>query len=312
MRKLVQCCVMLLLMVNFVCYAHSRPIVVDTDLGTDDFQALALLANNKSVDIKAITVLADGENTCPEGMAQLKRFLHMSHLESVPTACADLTPISGKIPRAWHLEMDWFAPHSLPTHEYRHDPVRLLSQTLASVSEPVTFIELAPFTHLAKLYKQHPQLLAKKVKRIYFTGISLFQLNNYFGKYTSWNIALDEPSFLVILKHFSALYVVDVNAQEGISLDQVFKTLSMNHQLFAKFVYQILKHNLSDLFVADQLTGVLSLEPGFCKWQMLSKYRHLRSVKWMQLNNLPKNFQTKICLSVSQEKFNEAYIRLLS
>ena len=54
------------------------PVIVDTDMGFDDWMALLYIAKDPSVDIKAVTVDCSGETYCPQGAVNATKLLFLA------------------------------------------------------------------------------------------------------------------------------------------------------------------------------------------------------------------------------------------
>lgn len=54
------------------------PVIVDTDMGFDDWMAILYLLNNPNVDVKAITVDCAGETYCPAGAINATRLIEIA------------------------------------------------------------------------------------------------------------------------------------------------------------------------------------------------------------------------------------------
>lgn len=52
-----------------------QPLVVDTDLASDDLVALAFLLSSPQADVRAITVSGTGEVRCPAGLGVVRGLL---------------------------------------------------------------------------------------------------------------------------------------------------------------------------------------------------------------------------------------------
>lgn len=287
--------VSLFVFVNYS-YAHQMPIVIDTDLGTDDFQALAMFAHNPHVNIKAITVLGDGENTCAVGMGQLRRFLMLAHLSHIPTACNTLKWPAVKLPWLWHLEMNWFNSTPVANSEYNHYPVRLLIKTLRHTSKPVTIVALASLTHLQQLREQQSNLFDKHVKQVYFTGDDGVKKMSQLRQFNSWNVRLDPKAFSYVLSHVKNFYMVSRKEQYSLNLVEIYKQLPALKNPLAQFAYAILNNNRFDWFVGDQVTAILTLNPKLCRWRLFSTL---------------SSQSAKTCLQMKQETFTHQYLTLL-
>ena len=48
--------------------ADARPVIIDTDMTTDDFMAIAYILNNPDFAVKAITVTGTGWSYCDAGV----------------------------------------------------------------------------------------------------------------------------------------------------------------------------------------------------------------------------------------------------
>ncbi|MFC1748619.1 nucleoside hydrolase [Pseudomonadota bacterium] len=60
------------------------PVIVDTDMGFDDWMAILYLLNNPKVDVKAITVDCAGETYCPGGAINAARLIEIAGKEMIP------------------------------------------------------------------------------------------------------------------------------------------------------------------------------------------------------------------------------------
>jgi pyrimidine-specific ribonucleoside hydrolase len=60
------------------------PVIVDTDMGFDDWMAILYLLNNRAIDIKAISVDCAGETYCPAGAINVTRLIEISKKSQIP------------------------------------------------------------------------------------------------------------------------------------------------------------------------------------------------------------------------------------
>ena len=60
------------------------PVIVDTDMGFDDWMAILYLLNNPKVEIKAITVDCAGETYCPQGAVNATRLIEIAGKTQIP------------------------------------------------------------------------------------------------------------------------------------------------------------------------------------------------------------------------------------
>ena len=64
--------------------SDAVPVLLDTDMGFDDWMSLLYLLNNSKVELKGISVDCTGETRCPEGAKNATKLLNLSGNASVP------------------------------------------------------------------------------------------------------------------------------------------------------------------------------------------------------------------------------------
>ena len=60
------------------------PVIVDTDMGFDDWMAILYLLNNPAVELRAITVDCAGETYCPSGAVNATRLIEIAGRTRIP------------------------------------------------------------------------------------------------------------------------------------------------------------------------------------------------------------------------------------
>lgn len=147
--------------------SHSAraPVVVDTDLSTDDAIALLYLLESPKVEIRAVTVSGTGLVHCPIGARNALQLIALTGRTDIPVACGSDLPLSGThtLPDEWRSSADDMFGVTMPPTSARPsgDAVSLLRRAAPGA----TVIELAPMTNLASAFRA--QLgLAKRVTRV--------------------------------------------------------------------------------------------------------------------------------------------------
>ncbi len=145
------------------------PLIVDTDLSSDDVVALLYLAQDRSVDLRAVTVSGTGLVECPGGARIAKDLLAVARRPNVPVACGPVLPLSGfnAVPAEWRGAADGFFGLTLPRArgDPQRDAVALLRRAVAGAHGKVTVLELAPMTNLGAALRADTGL-ARHVRRI--------------------------------------------------------------------------------------------------------------------------------------------------
>ncbi len=145
------------------------PLVVDTDLSSDDVVALMYLAQDPGVDLRAVTVSGTGLVHCPNGARIAKDLLAVANRPDVPVACGAGFPLAGlrAVPADWRRAADDLFGLSLPPArgDPQHSAVALLRRAVAEAGDKATILEIAPMTNLGAALRSDPGM-ARQVRRI--------------------------------------------------------------------------------------------------------------------------------------------------
>jgi inosine-uridine nucleoside N-ribohydrolase len=75
--------------------AGRTPVVVDTDLSTDDVIALMYVLNRPDLDVRAVAVSGTGLARCPLGARHARELLALAGRPDVPVGCGRDDPLEG-------------------------------------------------------------------------------------------------------------------------------------------------------------------------------------------------------------------------
>jgi inosine-uridine nucleoside N-ribohydrolase len=149
--------------------SSGTPLVVDTDLSSDDVVALLYLAQDPDVDLRAVTVSGTGLVHCPGGARIAQDVLAVAGRADVPVACGPDLPLGGvnEVPAEWRKAADDLFGLTLPPARGRprRDAVALLRHSVDGADGRVTVLELAPMTTLGAALRIDPGL-ARRVRRV--------------------------------------------------------------------------------------------------------------------------------------------------
>jgi pyrimidine-specific ribonucleoside hydrolase len=142
------------------------PVVVDTDLSTDDILALLYLAGREDVQLRAVTVSGTGLARCPVGAANALALLAAAGRGDVPVACGRKDPLAGfnAFPPDWRDRADTLFGLGLPAATRRPEPggaTALLRRALGERGPKVTVLSLAPLTDTAELLAADPEVRSR-------------------------------------------------------------------------------------------------------------------------------------------------------
>lgn len=169
MRRLALLALLLLVAGCGGSHVARMPVVVDTDMSTDDAIALLYLLEKPTVDVRAVAVSGTGLVHCPQGARNALQLIALTGRTDIPVACGRDLPLAGTnaLPDDWRAAADGLFGVKLPPTSAKPggDAVSLLRRTSAGA----TVVELAPMTNLAAALRAEPAL-AKEVKRVVAMG----------------------------------------------------------------------------------------------------------------------------------------------
>ena len=230
----------------------GRPVVVDTDLASDDLVALTFLLSSAEVDVRAITVSGTGEVRCPRGVEVALGVLAVTGVDGVPVACGRQTPLAGDhafptewrdaADDAWGLALpDVEAPASTPT------AVDLLARTLAPGD--TTLLTLGPLTNVAEAFRAHPDL-AGQVRSVVVMGGAVdvggnAHLQSGDSATAEWNLYVDPTAADEVLGSGAPIVLVGLDASGRAPVDRAFLDLlaANTHTTAAGLVATLLAGN---------------------------------------------------------------------
>jgi inosine-uridine nucleoside N-ribohydrolase len=229
------------------------PVVIDTDMGTDDAMAILFLLRRPEVEVKAITVTGAGLAHCEQGVRNALRLLALAQSANIPVTCGRTTPLRGShaFPEEWRQGADTLNGISLPEAQgaaAASTAVQVLTSTLEGGSEKVTVLALGNLTNLAEAFEAKPAL-AGRVEQIYVMGGAVTVAGNVGDSpgvtppnpYAEWNIYLDPYAAARVLE-VAPVSLVPLDATNHVQITEAFvQRLSQDRQTpEADFVYRLL------------------------------------------------------------------------
>jgi inosine-uridine nucleoside N-ribohydrolase len=213
--------------------AAPVPLIVDTDLSSDDLIALAAVARDPGIRLQAVTVSGTGLVECPGGARLASSLLSALGERDVPVACGRTLPLSllHVLPADWRTAADHMfgvdlPPGATPTRS----AVSLLQRTIEKANRPPTVLELAPMTNLAELLRRRPGL-ADEIREIVAMGGTIAVPGNApEDKAAETNIWLDPAAAKIVLESGVRLTLVPLDATNDVPVTaSVAQTLERYH-----------------------------------------------------------------------------------
>lgn len=253
-------------------------LIIDTDAGTDDAQALLLALAHPGVQVEAITTVC-GNVAVDQVVANV--FTTLDVMDSdVPVYRGASEPlISDWSAEAWHggdgLGNYQPRPPTKRKIEAEHAANALIRLANAHPGE-LTLVALAPMTNLALAIRLDPSFLSK-IKDLIFMGGAYSARGNTANVTAEWNIYCDPEAAYITLKAFPQARMVSWEA----TLDHPF-TWEQYDQLaaiptragaFFKTIGLLTsapKHRSHPYVIPDPLAMAVALEPSIIRKSALN------------------------------------------
>ena len=261
-------------------WAQPRPIVIDTDAGSDDLMAIAFLLSQPAIRIEAITV-ANGLAHPRTGARNVARLLELAGRGEVPVFAGRDEPLRGhaEFPEAWRKISDELPGVSLPP--LQHDPetrpaADFLVERLKQADRPVRILALGPLTNLAEALKREPSV-AKAIEEMVIMGGAIHVPGNLAdggvfhtsNKTAEWNIFVDPLAARIVFRSGIRIRLIALDATNTVPINPEFLRDFQSHARspLGRFAAQVLESDRESMeqgifYAWDPLAAVALLEPG--------------------------------------------------
>ena len=152
-----------------------KPVIIDTDPGTDDAMAILLALNSPELDVKAITVVP-GNVTAEAGLENALKLVSLAGRCDIPVSGGAQHPLNQKLITAefWHGR-NGLADIELPASKCRADPrfgPDLIIELVHKHPHQITLVPIGPETNIALALSKDPSI-AGLVKDVVIMGGSI-------------------------------------------------------------------------------------------------------------------------------------------
>ena len=211
--------------------SSTRHVIVDTDAGTDDFIALAVLLAQRDITVDAITV-ANGLAHVAPGAANMLRVLTLAGHADIPVYVGRATPLVGdaSFPDEWRKTCEELPGVTLPATERSPQSMpaaKFLAQRLSDAQHPVEVLALGPLTNLAEAFRLRPEA-ATTVKAIFIMGGALHVKGNLRDGWpeanyaAEFNIFVDPTAASEVFASGAQITAVGLDATNKVPIDARF------------------------------------------------------------------------------------------
>lgn len=201
--------------------AGAIPVVVATDMSTDDILALLYLASRREVDLRAVVVSGAGLTTCPTGAANAAALLAAVGRSQVPVECGRREPLAGAngYPASWRDAADHVFGVELPPLDKAStaDGVALLRRAITESPRKPVVLSLGPMTDIAALLEDDP-VVEEWIARIVAMAGALEVPGNVTPghEHAEWNAWVDPAAAAAVLRSGVEITLVPLDATNDV------------------------------------------------------------------------------------------------
>ncbi len=255
--------------------ANPKPLIIDTDMTSDDFMAITYLLNNPDFSVKAITVTGSGFSYCDAGVQVALGMLKLTNYADIPVSCWKDTPWLGgdnPVPSDWRTSLESIKSLNLPSggNVSDMDAVALFTKTIQDAPDKINVLALGPLTNLAEAFSKTPTLV-DKIERITIMGGAVDVAGSSVSDTNTaaeWNIYCDPPAARAVFESGAPITLVALDASNDVPVTPEFlSTLKANQKTdAAKFIATALSGseksiNDGSYFFWDPLAAVVMADP---------------------------------------------------
>ncbi len=259
---------------------QQRPILIDTDAGSDDLMAIAYLIAQPSVRIEAITV-ANGLAHVDAGARNLARLMQLAGRTDIPVFAGRNEPLRGnaEFPADWRRIADELPGVTLPAASRppeQRPAVDYLIDRLRQTNRPVRILALGPLTNLGEALQRAPAI-AGAIDEIAIMGGAIKVPGNLgdggafktMNKTAEWNIFLDPLAARIVFRSGVKIRLIGLDATNTVPIDAKFvrEFEGRARSPLGRFVAEVLHSDHESIeghyfYAWDPLAAVALLHPG--------------------------------------------------
>jgi inosine-uridine nucleoside N-ribohydrolase len=250
------------------------PVVIDSDMTTDDWMATLFLLNDPTFEVKAITVTGTGFAYCNAGVQSALGLLALTDYGDVPVSCGSESPLLGDNapPAEWRTTTDTLKGLDLPEggQPVDQDAVAHFTSVIQDSTEPVTVLALGPLTNIAAAFDARPAL-TEKIEMIYVMGGAVDVEGSHVSDENTaaeWNIFCDPHAARLVFESGAPITLVPLDATNEVPVSPEFvaELEAQKTSPEAEFISKLLANNAESIesgnyYFWDPLAAVVMSDP---------------------------------------------------
>lgn len=260
------------------CQSPQKPIIIDTDMASEDWLGMIYLLSSPQADVKAITVSGTGEAHCGPGVKNALKLVNTLKHDYIPVSCGREQPgyFGHRFPATWRVAMDLFLPVELygPIGTpYHQSAAQLMIDSIKMQKAKSTLVVLGPLTNLADAIAKDPSIIPM-IEKVFVMGGALEVPGNIHtvtdipNEVAEWNLFVDPVSAQFVFQSGVKITLVPLDATRHVPINPAFiqtlkaQPLSPNGMLFTRVIDLFSDEiNSQQWHFWDTLTSVAALHP---------------------------------------------------
>ncbi|WP_162909476.1 nucleoside hydrolase [Aggregatilinea lenta] len=269
------CCIIAGAFMTPAAAQSPRPVIIDSDMTTDDFMATLLTLKDSNFTVEAITVTGTGWAYCDAGVEAALGIVALADVGDVPVSCWRDTPLIGEhaVPEDWRTTAESVAALGLPEggQPADQDAVALFTAAVQDSPEKVTVLALGPLTNIAQALDDTPSLI-DNIEMIYVMGGAVDVPGSEVSEENTtaeWNIYCDPVAARMVFESGAPITLVPLDATNDVPLTMDFlQQLEAEKQTpEAEFIYTALSNSMDFIesggyYFWDPLAAGIMADPG--------------------------------------------------
>lgn len=252
------------------------PVIIDSDMISDDWMATLFVLNNPRFDVQAITVTGTGFATCDAGVTAALGLLALTAYGDVPVSCWSEDPLAGENgpPEDWMTTLESVQALGLPDDGRKpadDDAVALFTSTVQNSPEPITVLALGPLTNIGAALEATPALV-DNIEMIYVMGGAVDVEGSFVSDANTsaeWNIFSDPHGAALTFQSGAPITLVPLDATNEVPVTPEFvaRLDAEKASPAAEFVAALFANNMESIegggyYFWDPLAAVVMADPG--------------------------------------------------
>ncbi|MCX8170743.1 MAG: nucleoside hydrolase [Candidatus Bathyarchaeota archaeon] len=297
-----------------------KKIILDTDIGTDVDDALALalaIKSRRDIDLRAVTTVHGDVNL----RARIARkMLKISGLEGIPVAAGIAQPLMRDRPiLGWvgHEGKGFLTPEDDGLKPCETHAVDLIISEIMSMKNEITLVAIGPLTNLATAIIREPKI-TENVKEIIVMGGVTRLFNGLNLPHREHNILCDPEAAKIVLSSGAPITMVPLDVTlkvyvERKDLDKISAVKSPLTDAVVSMVEEYLRIvNRDYTWLHDPLALAVSIDPSLVRMMDMKILVETRGEyttgQTLALTAKPGESAIKMCIDVDTGRFKDFFM----